>query len=184
MRKTMKLIFALYLLLFTSHSFAKPIGDCDGTPNDAVTELPSPINIWGQIVCTPYGHIISNMEGYIWSNLGSYSPVMIPSQMIRSKPEKLGNKSYFKEITLTKLTGAEASKAISIFEEGFDKSETTPKVYSLKVVSVSGKELSFQFFEFENNHWGMWCNKICNPKSRFMILNMNKKPNNAINLDS
>ncbi|TVO70086.1 MAG: hypothetical protein FHK78_16540 [Sedimenticola selenatireducens] len=153
------------------------VGECEGTPIDAVKELPNPLSEWGVIACTPYGHIISNKEGWIWSNPGGYSPVMIPSQMVRSNPEALGNKSYFKEISLKELRGEAAASAIEVFRTGFDKSPEEPRVYSVKVVSVSGKELGFQFFEFGDHHWGMWCNKKCNPDSRFMILNMDKKPN-------
>ena len=160
------------------------MGECDGTPSEAVIELPSPINEWGQIACTLYGHIISNKEGWVWSNVGGYSPVMIPSQMVRSNPKALGNAPYFTKIAFKQLHGVEAESAINVFEKGFDKSPATPNVYSMSVTSVSGKELALQFFEFENDHWGMWCKKVCNPDTKFMILNMTKKTNQGVDLDS
>ena len=174
----------LILVLISILSFSvksSPVGDCIGTPKEAVTALPSPLDNWGQIVCTPYGHIISNKQGYIWSNVGSYSPVMIPSQMVRSNPKSLGNNSYFTSIEMNLLKDEEAAASIELFETGFDKSPNRPKVYSLLVKSKSGKELSFKFFDFGDSQWGMWCKKSCDPNSKFMILNMAKqKPNKAV----
>lgn len=95
---------------------SNPVGDCVGTPKEAVTELPSPLDNWGQIVCTPYGHIISNKQGYVWSNIGSYSPVMIPSQMVRTNPKNVGNNSYFTSIEMNLLQGEEAASSIELFE--------------------------------------------------------------------
>ncbi|TKB43560.1 hypothetical protein [Thalassotalea mangrovi] len=172
----MKSFISLLFIFFSFNLYASTVGDCTGTPDEAVTKLPEPLNKWGQLVCTPYGHIISNKEGWIWSNPGSYSPVMIPSQMVQSNPEPLGNKSYFTKIQLVKLNGTEASNSIKVFEKGFDKSEQSPTVYSLQVASISGKELAFQFFDYGNSKWGMWCNNGCDPNSKFMLLNMAEKP--------
>jgi len=163
--------FAIFIFDVTN---AAQVGECEGIPTDAIIELPNPLNEWGQLVCTPYGHIITSKDGWIWMNPGGYSPVFIPSQMVRDNPETLGNKSYFTSIGLDMLEGNEAETAIEVFEHGFDKSPDIPNVYSVRVISVSGKELGFNFFEFKEHRWGMWCNKKCDPNSRFMILNMNE----------
>ena len=78
---------------------------------------------------------------------------------------------------MTELSGGEADESIQTFEKGFDTSEVKPKVYSLKVTSISGKSLSFRFYDYGDSQWGMWCNKDCDPNSRFMLLNMAKRPN-------
>lgn len=168
-------IALISLLSFILH--AQPVGNCKGTPSSAVTLLPKPLSNWGQIACTPYGHIITNKKGWVWSNPGSYSPVMIPSQMVRNNPELLANKSYFTQVEMSEVLGKEAEAAISLLEKGFDKTETKPKVYRLRVVSISGKSLNLKFFDYGNSKWGMWCNKGCDPNSRFMLLNMAKRPN-------
>ncbi len=176
--KYLIMVGAFFLSLYGN---ASPVGDCSGTPEQAVMVLPSPLSEWGKIACTPYGHIITNKEGWTWSNPGSYSPIMIPSQMVRSNPEPLGSKSFFTEINMVAVTGQQALDAIKLFEAGFDSSETAPTVYSLTVSSVSGKELGFQFFDYGDSQWGMWCNKECNPNSKFMLLNMAKRPNKTSN---
>ena len=172
----MKYLIPFALLLISLNIRSSPTGECGGTPDKAVVELPAPLSNWGQILCTPYGYIITNKEGWIWSNPDSYSPVMIPSQMVRTKPEPLGNKSYFTKIEMVALNEEKAKAAIKIFESGFDKSETAPKVYSLSVSSIFGKALDFNFFDYGDSQWGMWCNKGCDPSSKFMLLNMPKKP--------
>ncbi|WP_444904748.1 hypothetical protein [Microbulbifer sp. CnH-101-E] len=172
----MRFITLVIMAVLSIASYAEPAGDCKGTPKSAVTSLPDPINKWGQIVCTPYGHIITNKEGWAWSKPGSYSPVMIPSQMVQSNPVRLANESYFTRINMSELSNNEAEASVKQFEEGFDVSEAKPTVYKLNVESVSGKSLSFHFFDYGNSQWGMWCNKECNPNSKFMILNMTKWP--------
>ena len=78
---------------------------------------------------------------------------------------------------MTTLSGNEATSSIMLFETGLDSTDTLPKVYALEVVSVSGKKLGFQFFDYGASQWGMWCNGECNPQSKFMLLNMSKQPN-------
>lgn len=173
----MKYITIVLMAFLSLTSDAEPAGECEGTPKFAVTTLPAPLDGWGQIVCTPFGHIITNKEGWVWSNPGSYSPVMIPSQMVRSIPEPLANESYFTKIEMNELSDNEAEEAVIIFEKGFDTSGTKPKVYALNVASVSGKSLGFKFFDYGDSQWGMWCNRECDPNSKFMLLNMAKGPN-------
>ncbi|UZJ43817.1 hypothetical protein OOT55_14290 [Marinimicrobium sp. C6131] len=173
----MKYLTVVVMALISLNANAEPVGDCKGTPSSAVTSLPEPLNKWGQIVCTPYGHIITNKEGWIWSNPGSYSPVMIPSQIVRDNPEPLANESYFTKIEMSEVSGKEAQESVNLFEKGFDTSESMPSVYSLNVTSSSGKSLDFKFFDYGNSQWGMWCNKECDPNSKFMLLNMAKEPN-------
>lgn len=175
----MKLIYLLFVIpaLYVLPAFsAAPIGDCGGTPDDAVMELPAPLSDWGVIVCTPHGHIISNREGWIWSNPGGYSPVFIPSQMVRRNPEPLGNKSYFTNIVMTDVTGTPEAEAVwKLLTEKFDQSEKPEKVYFLDVDSTSGKQLSLYFFTSPGGPHltGIWCpNSQCRADSFFMVLDM------------
>jgi len=170
----MKSCAYLILGLFAIPVFGQPVGDCTGTPVEAVIELPAPLNDWGRLACTEYGHIITNLDGWIWSNPGGYNPVMIPSQMVRNNPEAIGNASYFIKIEMSLVAGEELDAAVALFEEGFDASETKPSVYNLEVVSVSGRKLGFKFFDYGASKWGVWCNVECDPDSRFMLLNMNR----------
>ena len=180
----MKYLTIVVVVLLSINTYAEPTGDCEGTPKLAVIMLPEPLNNWAQILCTPYGHIITNKEGWVWSNPGSYSPVMIPSQIVRSSPEQVGNDSYFTKIEMVEVTGKKAEASIQVFEAGFDVSKSKPNVFSLRVTSISGKTLGFNFFDYGDSQWGMWCNKDCDPNSKFMLLNMAKRPNKSSNSDA
>ncbi|HUS24350.1 MAG TPA: hypothetical protein VM369_05330, partial [Candidatus Binatia bacterium] len=99
---------------------AQPSGDCAGSPAEAVTKLPAPLSDWGQVMCTPYGHIITNRQGWIWTQPGSYAPVMIPAQMVRQNPEPLGNKMYFTQISFGRVEGKEFEDAYAAFVKNFE----------------------------------------------------------------
>ena len=170
----MKYLIIAAISLLALNVNAAPVGECEGTPASAVMILPEPLNAWGQIICTKYGHIIANKDGWIWSNAGGFRPVMIPSQMVRYAPQSVGNESYFTQIEMQVLSGVDAQKSIEILESSFDKSSSIPKVYSLQVASISGKTLKLNFFDYGDSKWGMWCNKECKPDSSFMLLNMSE----------
>ena len=169
-------IFLFAVGLTSYNSFAAPVGDCIGTPSEAIIDLPSPLNVWGEIACTPFGHILSNKEGWIWSYPGAYSPVFIPSQMVQSNPAELGNKSYFTSIKMTNVEGVEFEEAYSSFHSGMAKDEHLPVGYRLDTTSVSGKSLKLYFFDYGDFSWGIWCRDACDPKSSFMVMNMTKQP--------
>lgn len=172
----MRTLLFLLCIGFWNIAGAGPLEDCSGTPTDAITNLPHPLSRWGKIVCTPYGHIIASKEGWVWTNPGSYSPVFIPSQMVRDYPAELGNKSYFTQIAITPVKGKEFEEAYAAVNAGFDKGSKLPAGYRLEVKSVSGKSLKLYLFEYNNYGWGIWCTTACDGGSRFMLLDMAERP--------
>ena len=147
---------------------------CSGTSDQAIVKLPHPLSEWGTIVCTPYGHIISNHEGWYWSKPGAYSPVFIPSQMVRSNPEAIGNASYFTKIDLTKvdLNDPEAASALVEIQKGYSP-ETPIGAYRLYVQGSLGRSLVLYFFDWGKSLNGIWCDKDgkqCNADTAFMLL--------------
>ncbi len=100
--------------------------------------------------------------------------------MVREQPAPLGNKSYFTGINVRAVADSEFDKVYSLFLTGLDKDPNVPSAYRLTATSVSGKILDLYFFDYGDHAWGMWCNKGCDPQSRFMLLDMTKKPNKAL----
>lgn len=165
-------------VLFSIAASKARADDCAGTPAAAVTALPPPLAKWGALVCTPYGQIISNHDGWIWSNPGAYSPVFIPSQMVKSNPKPLGNQSYFTKIEMTKVNGDEFQSAYTAYHGNFAPDTKIPVGYRLDLASVTGKKLILYFFDYGTHAWGIWCGTgKCDPASRFMILDMAHRPN-------
>ena len=171
---------ALLILTLAAPAIARaaPQGDCAGSPAQAVLELPAPLSQWGSIVCTPYGHIISNHDGWIWSRAGGYSPVFIPSQMVRSNPEPLGNSSHFTKIEFVEVPVADkaASDALTALQDGLDP-EPASKAYRLSATGSLGRNLVLYFFQLGTSTWGIWCDKDganCSSSTAFMVLDMHK----------
>jgi len=179
----MRTLALLLLAAWLSPAGAQSADACAGSPAEAVTTLPAPLSSWGQVLCTPYGHIITNREGWVWTQPGAYAPVMIPAQMVRANPDQVGNKIYFTQISFTRVNDKEFEEAYAAFIKGFDDEGEKTTGYRLDAKSVSGKALKLYFFESAESIWGIWCTKQCDPASRFMLLNMNKKPNKALQSD-
>lgn len=158
----------------TGQAGAKSAPACAGSPDSAILELPYPLSKWGALVCTPYGHIISNHEGWYWSKAGGYSPVFIPSQMVRNNPKAIGNASFFSKIDLVKtdLDDPDTAKAFIEIQKGYSP-ETPIGAYRLYVEGSLGRHLVLYFFDWGKSLNGIWCGadgKECDSSSMFMLL--------------
>lgn len=173
----MKIILSTALLLGCLTAGRTWAQDCAGTPAEAVMTLPAPLNDWGQIHCTPYGHVIAARDGWIWSQMGAYAPVFIPSQMVRNNPTELGNQSYFSSLNLIAVSAQEAEPALAEFRRLFAP-ELPKQSYQFDAISVSGRALRLYFLDYGNDtRLGIWCRDgICSPESIFMLLDMSKQP--------
>ena|SRR5437868_2578650 len=150
--------------------------DCTGSPPDAVTSLPAPLNKWGQILCTPYGHILGSHNGWMWI-MPDLDPVLIPAQVPERRPEKVGNSVYFNKIDVQHVNGSEFEDAYKVFHQGFDNHEVKPDAYRVDITTAQGKSFRMYFFDYDSYAWGMECpaNK-CDADTRFMILDMKTPP--------
>ena len=146
--------------------------DCFGSPGDAVRVLPAPLRKWGYVSCTPFGHMLSSREGWVWAWLDGSGSVAIPSQMVKHNPAELGNASYFVSIEVSGLEPEKLTFAASVFHDGLDMEEHEVKGgYRVNLTSVSGQSATIYFFDFEKFAGGMWCpDDACVPQSRFMIM--------------
>lgn len=173
-----QLVLVLSLLATPHTAFAASAEDCSGSPDDAVLELTSPLSDWGRIVCTPYGHVIASQEGWVWTYPGAIAPVFVPSQMVRSSPETLGNSSYFSRISFEQMPLDDdlTAKALVALDAGYKASQPA-KAYRLTAKSSLGTTLSMYFFQTGDSIWGIWCDeagKECNSDTGFMVLDLRK----------
>ena len=154
----------------------RPAHDCAGSPPDAVTMLPPPLSRWGEIDCTPYGHMLASRKGWMWL-MPDLDTVLVPAQISDKAPEQLGNRIYFTKIDVVKVTGAEFDDAYSTFHRGFDANEVKPDAYRVDLTSVDGKSTRMYFFDYDTYAWGMSCpGGTCETDTRFMILDRNTPP--------
>jgi hypothetical protein len=162
--------------------FAAPVAaaeghDCTGSPADAVLKLPLPLAKWGQIACTPTGHVLTSHDGWVWIMPDASRSVIIPSQMVKNEPEEMGNRSYFTNIDVAPVKGTEFDQAYAAFHVGFDEKEAKPDAYRVDLTSVSGNTMRMFFFDYDTYAWGISCPESkCDTGTRFMILDKNHRP--------
>ena len=156
---------------------AAAVGDCSGSPPEAVMTLPAPLSKWGQITCTPYGHVLAGRGNWTWIWPDGSGTVFIPSQLVMTNPQLLGNRSYFTNVEIMRVRGAEFDEAYATFREGLDLQETPPDVYRADLTSVSGKVMRVYFFDYDTFAWGMSCpDNNCVQDSRFIMLDRTREP--------
>lgn len=156
---------------------AASVGDCAGSPPEAVMMLPAPLDKWGQINCTPYGHVLAGRGNWTWIWPDGSGTVFIPSQLVMNNPQLLGNRSYFTRIEIMRVRGAEFDEAYATFREGMDLREVAPDGYRADLTSVSGKTMRVYFFDYDTFAWGMSCpDNNCVQDSRFIMLDRTREP--------
>ena len=103
-RIKMKYIILLTALLYSSIAMSDPV-NCEGSPNDSVTNLPSPIDNWALIFCSPSGHALAPIDGNIWLAPNG-KPFLFQSASLSSAPQ-LDNphSAYFSSVMHRKLEG-------------------------------------------------------------------------------
>jgi hypothetical protein len=142
--------------------------DCTNSPLEAVMTLPSPVRKWGQISCTPAGHMVTSRGGWVWAWLEGAHTVRIPAQMTATNRD---DDSYFTSIERRELSEDELANSLSIFHDGLDFEAAEVRGYRLDLTSVSGHSTTVYFFDLGSFAGGMWCpDGSCIPKSRFMIM--------------
>jgi hypothetical protein len=151
--------------------------DCRSAPPEAVITVPAPLSKWGQITCTPLGHMLTSREGWIWIMPDATGTVLIPAQELENAKQSASAESYFTKIEMMKVKGEEFDSAYGAFHAGFDEKEVKPEAYRVDLTSASGRTVRMFFFDYDSYAWGMTCpgNK-CDADTRFMILDKNNRP--------
>lgn len=171
------LVVSVLVMLGPATPRAADDTDCTGSPPQAVMTLPKPLDKWGEVACTIFGHVLTSKKGWLWMLPALRQPVMLPSQMVDRMPKPLGNTSYFTSIEVVRVNGDEFEAAYQTFHQGLDPHETLPEGYRVDLLSVSGKTMRLYFFDYNTYAWGMECpGTICNRNSRFVILDQAHMP--------
>ena len=181
MRFINHLLFTTLLLVFSGLVVAQDgiLISCADSPKDAVLTLPAPLNHWGSVYCTKYGHAVAAKERWIWSFPGAFSPVHLPAQMVRQNPKEVGNAAYFKLISLEPLVGSAADDAAARINETLGTRSDSPVAVAYRLTlqnqdSGSHVVLFVQTVEEVKEGkglWGLWCNESCKDGMPFMLLN-------------
>jgi hypothetical protein len=181
MRFINHLWFTTLLLAFAGPVFAQDgiLISCADSPKDAVLSLPEPLNHWGSVYCTKYGHSVAAKERWIWSFPGAFAPVHLPAQMVREQPKEVGNAAYFKQVELQPLVGTLADDAVKKINESLGTRPDSPvaNAYRLTLTNQDGKSHVVLFVQTADEEkagkgmWAFWCGEGCKDGMPFMLLN-------------
>jgi hypothetical protein len=180
-RSSVAALLALHLLTASAQDdFLIP---CAGSPAESVLQLPPPLNDWGKVYCTKFGHTLAARDRWIWSFPSALAPVHLPAQMVRDQPKEVGNAAHFKKIELLALNGQDAQDVVAKINGKLGTRSNPPvsSAYRLTLVNQEGDTHEVLFaitkaeVELGKGHWGMWCDKNCADGSPFMLLNYEKQ---------
>jgi hypothetical protein len=171
----MRILILLIGFLFSGLLHAEDITiSCDGSPKEAVLNVPKPADQFLHVFCTRFGHAMEPNKGWFWSPPGRYKPVFFPAQMVRREPKFSGNTIYFKSITAVPLSGKIAQKKWSVLAKEFPKAK--PPTQALKIDTVNNDGEPHRIYIFPNA-LGYSCNPKCSKDNAFMMVNEeDKKP--------
>jgi hypothetical protein len=149
--------------------------ECIGAPDAKPMSLPSPLDKWAQIGCTPFGQALGSRNGWVWASLDDAAAVSIVAGTLDRLSDS-PDASFFTAIEMHELQPQERDVALAAFDRGLKFKNTEPKAYRAELTIASGDVASLVFFDFGAFAGGMWCPKdICIPESRFLIMKKESK---------
>lgn len=146
---------------------------CQNGPKGMVTEVPKLVQALASIKCTIYGQILTGADGVLWNYPGGFFPVIIPAQMVRTRPEKVNNEFHFTSVEAKKLSQKEAAEIYKGFgQEGFDEMpKEAPE--AIEIVVTNQKSITQKVYLFQlapESTWGFACQPTCKPEMVFMVM--------------
>lgn len=162
-------LFIVLFVLFATPSIAQDIDiSCNGSPDQAVLEIPKPANTYVHIICTKFGHVINPVTGWFWTKPGTFQPQFFPAQMVRSGPKEVGNAIYFDSVVVNELSGELVAEKWSIFDGMFDETDGSP-TQALEIVATSSMGSAHTLYIFPNK-FGYSCSPTCRVESSFIMI--------------
>lgn len=131
----MKVVLVLIALLLSSAVNAKPV-NCEDAPKKAKIELPSPIDEWAVIFCSPKGHVMGAIDGTLWLT-DSNSPFMFHAN---PKPSEYASmhSSYFEEMHHRKLVDDSKVSTNKMLSKATYIEDQSLQPWQLDLVSTKG----------------------------------------------
>lgn len=140
----MKAILLLLITIIPIQLNAQSV-NCENAPKESTTVLPSPIDRWAVIFCSPKGHVLAAIDGNLWLAPNG-KPFMFQSN---SKPakENAQHSSYFTGIAHTKLDGQQKTNTNKMLAMATKNEDQSLQPWQLDVKSNMGVKYNIFFFE-------------------------------------
>ena len=172
MRSLCFLILCALSNLATAQGIEVP---CEPSPKEAVLSVPPPGDLFLHIVCTKYGHVLTPVAGWFWTQPGGYNPVFFPAQMVQRDPLETGNSVYFTSIRVKQLTDDAARAKWAVLAQFFPKDPAPDKALE---ITAENNSLGAHVIYIFPDAWGYSCSPTCRKENAFILINQHKeRPN-------
>ena len=174
----MRILTFLMLCVVSGSVFSQSV-NCEGAPEKAVTELPAPINQWAVVYCSPAGHAIAPIDGYLWMGPNG-RPFMFQSAALLNAPElKNRHAAHYTTVLHRKLSGQAKYGTNIMLAKAGGPSDQSLQPWQLDVHSNKGILYNLFFYEKEGavSHV-LGCINRCNTSvllSNSSLKNLQKK---------
>jgi len=155
----MKMAVIFIGLLFSIAAQATPVG-CEDAPEKAKTELPSPIDEWAVIFCSPKGHVMGAIDGTLWMT-DQNTPFMFLSNP-KPSPYASQHSSYFETIIRQKVVGDLKTKMNKILSLSTYYEDQTLQPWQVDLKSTKGISYNVFFYLKEDKvKYVLGCTNRC-----------------------
>jgi len=136
--------------------------NCQGAPDAAVIKVPSPAGSYALIFCSPQGHMVAPVDGFIWfpvNRLGQ--PFMFNAAT--KNPADRPKRAYFTQVASRALSGDALEKSNKMLEQGYQLAQKFTEVAQLDIASADGLIYNI-FFYIDRNRpvFVLGCLNQCN----------------------
>ncbi len=131
----MKIAVIFIGLLFSIAAQATPVS-CEGAPKKAKIELPSPIDEWAVIFCSPKGHVMGPIDGTLW--MTDKNTLFMFNANPKPSPYASQHSSYFETIMGQKLAGDLKTKTNKMLSKATYIEDQTLQPWQLDLKSTKG----------------------------------------------
>jgi hypothetical protein len=153
--------------------------DCDHQPEQAVRELPEPVNAWTALDCRAFGQLLVQKDGWVWRYPASFTDQVLVPAWTASAENADGGAHYFKAFAVETYDGEEAAQ----LHERFTRELATYRmhatrayppapsiVYTLVAENDLGHRLRINFlYRSSADIWAVTCAPECRPESVFHV---------------
>lgn len=142
----MKFLLLFALALFAINTVASPV-NCEGAPKEAVTELPSPLNEWALVFCSPSGHAIAPIDGHIWLAPNG-KPFLFQAAALTNAPIlEAPHSAYYQSVVHRKLEGKQKYGTNMMLAKAGLPEDQSLQPWQLDVQSNKGILYNLFFYE-------------------------------------
>lgn len=182
-----RMTVAIALLLISSRVHAQAPEDldipCSEAPETAIVSMPPRLQDVAQVICTPYGHLITSADGQYWTYPGALAPVMLLAYLDvdEAAPVIVNHARHFTRIEARDIAAADMARHLGA-QDGLSPPPPDATIVGLEIVAVNQDNVEQRIILLNDgrSRWGYLCEPACKPKESFLALDFRKPQTPAV----